>query len=73
MDMSDEEHLMHDGEHDFVSDKQLGGIHEERRKKQRREAHDRRDMIRFEVDKDDRRSGHDRRKSVTDWGTDQPV
>lgn len=35
---------------------------EERRKEHRRSGEDRRDMIRFELDKDDRRSGSDRRK-----------
>ncbi len=68
--MSDKDHLMHDGEHEFVSE---AAVTEEKRKGQRREAHDRRDMIRFELEKDDRRSGKDRRVSVTDWGTDQPV
>ena len=46
---------------------------DERRKQQRREAHDRRDMIRFELEKEERRSGKDRRSTVTNWGTDQPV
>ncbi|PCH61364.1 MAG: hypothetical protein COC04_06170 [Gammaproteobacteria bacterium] len=68
--MSDNDHLMHEGEHDFVSE---AAVIEEKRRRQRREAHDRRDMIRFELDNDDRRSGKDRRTSVTDWGTDQPV
>jgi len=35
---------------------------DDRRKEHRRSGEDRRDMIRFEPDKDDRRSGHDRRK-----------
>ena len=34
----------------------------------RRQGHDRRDMIRFELDKNDRRSGKDRRKR-TGWDT----
>lgn len=34
---------------------------EERRQSHRRSGYDRRDMIRFEPDKQDRRSGHDRR------------
>lgn len=46
---------------------------DDRRIAQRREAKDRRDMIRFEIEKDDRRTGKDRRGTVTDWGTDQPV
>ncbi len=44
----------------------------ERRKQQRRSGEDRRDMIRFEPDKDDRRQIEDRRKdhhSVWDAGT----
>lgn len=45
----------------------------ERRKTQRRTGKDQRDMIRFELDKEDRRSGNDRRKSVTSWGSDQPI
>lgn len=35
---------------------------EERRQQHRRSGSDRRDMIRFEPDKDDRRDGGDRRK-----------
>ena len=35
---------------------------EERRQEHRRSGSDRRDMIRFEPDKDDRRSGDERRK-----------
>ena len=35
---------------------------------ERREGSDRREMIRFELDKEDRRSGKDRRKSAT-WNT----
>jgi len=46
---------------------------DERRHDQRRLAKDRREMIRFELDKDDRRHGKDRRSNVTHWGTDQPV
>ena len=45
----------------------------ERRKSERRTGKDQRDMIRFEIDKEDRRSGNDRRKSVTSWGSSQPV
>ena len=45
----------------------------DRRRYNRRLAVDRRDMIRFEIEKEDRRKGKDRRGSVTDWGTDQPV
>jgi hypothetical protein len=44
---------------------------EDRRKEQRRKAVDRRDMIRFEVEKEDRRKGKDRRGSH--WGTNQPI
>lgn len=35
---------------------------EERRRAQRRSGEERREMIRFELDKDDRRTGKDRRK-----------
>jgi hypothetical protein len=45
----------------------------ERRKSQRRTGKDQRDMIRFELDKEDRRSGNERRKSATSWGSSQPV
>ena len=45
----------------------------EKRKDQRRSGKDQRDMIRFELDKDDRRSAGERRKSVTSWGSSQPV
>ncbi|MFW5450484.1 MAG: hypothetical protein ACKE9I_02695 [Methylophagaceae bacterium] len=45
----------------------------ENRQGERRSGHDQRDMIRFEIDKEDRRSGKDRRKSATSWGTDKPV
>jgi len=45
----------------------------ERRKSQRRTGKDQRDMIRFELDKEDRRSGNDRRKSATGWGSSQPI
>ena len=34
---------------------------------ERRQGHDRREMIRFEPDKEDRRSGKDRRKQAA-WG-----
>ena len=44
-----------------------------RRKGERRDGKDRREMIRFELDKDDRRSGKDRRKKATDWGSDKPL
>jgi hypothetical protein len=56
--MSEEEHWKHSGA-------------EDRRKEPRRVAIDRRDMIRFEIKKDDRRTGKDRRGK--DWGTDQPI
>jgi len=46
---------------------------EERRKAERRSGKDQREMIRFELDKDDRRSGNDRRSSATSWGSDDPV
>ena len=38
-----------------------------RRGEERRQSHDRRDMIRFELDKEDRRSGKDRRQQ-DGWG-----
>lgn len=70
--MSEDDHLMHDGEHEFVSEDRLGNpATEDRRKEHRRKAVDRRDMIRFEIKKDDRRKGKDRRGS--NWGTDQPI
>jgi len=40
---------------------------------QRRTGHDRRDMIRFEPDKDQRRLGFDRRKGNQTWRDNQPV
>lgn len=46
---------------------------EDRRLEQRRGGHDRREMIRFELDKEDRRSGDDSRGSATSWGSDKPV
>jgi len=46
---------------------------ENRRKAERRSGKDQREMIRFELDKDDRRDGKDRRSSVTSWGSDDPV
>lgn len=57
--MKDDQHRHHTGS-------------EERRKGPRRSGEDRRDMIRFEPDKDDRRKGEDRRedhKSGWDSGT----
>lgn len=45
----------------------------ERRKGPRRTGHDRRDMVRFEPDKEDRRSGKDRRGGPDFWGTDDPI
>ncbi|WP_438971371.1 hypothetical protein [Methylophaga sp.] len=39
-----------------------GSGQSERREEHRRKGEDRRDMIRFEPDKDDRRQGKDRRK-----------
>jgi hypothetical protein len=60
--MSDSKQMQHD---------QYSGP--ERRKSQRRSGKDQRDMIRFELDKDDRRSGNERRKSATSWGSSQPV
>ena len=58
--MSEEGHWHHTGS-------------EDRRKEERREGHDRREMIRFEIDKEDRRKGKDRRGQATSWGTDRPV
>ncbi|MDT8371391.1 MAG: hypothetical protein RQ783_05270 [Gammaproteobacteria bacterium] len=66
---------MTDSKHDLMSEQ--GHWHytgeEDRRKKQRRTGKDQREMIRFELDKDDRRSGKDRRGSATSWGSDDPV
>jgi hypothetical protein len=46
----------------------------ERRREQRREGHDRRDMIRFEPDKDDRRSGDERRKNTkSGWDSGRTI
>lgn len=43
---------------------------EERRRDIRRIGEDRREMIRFELDKDDRRSGEERRKDIKSaWDT----
>lgn len=39
----------------------------EHRVVQRRSGHDRREMVRFELDKEDRRSGKDRRKPKSVW------
>lgn len=58
--MSEEGHWHHTGGDD-------------RREKERREGHDRREMIRFELDKEDRRDGKDRRGHATSWGSDKPV
>ncbi len=58
--MSEEGHWNHTGKDD-------------RRKEQRRTGKDQREMIRFELDKDDRRSGKDRRGSATSWGSDDPI
>ena len=60
--MSDSKHIQHG---------QYTGT--EHRKSQRRTGKDQRDMIRFELDKEDRRSGNERRKSATAWGSSQPV
>lgn len=46
---------------------------EDRRKTIRRAGHDRRDMIRFELDKDDRRSHKERRRGARSWGSDKPI
>ena len=40
---------------------------ERRSGEERRKGHDRREMIRFEVTKEDRRSGKDRRKMKSVW------
>lgn len=46
----------------------------ERRKDVRRTGHDRREMFRFDLTKDDRRSGKERRGNAKDsWGTDDPI
>lgn len=46
------------------NDEQSDWKGEERRRKVRRQGEDRREMIRFELDKDDRRSGEERRKDI---------
>ena len=58
--MSEEEHWHHTGADD-------------RRKGERRSGHDQREMLRFELDKEDRRSGKDRRGTATSWGSDDPI
>ncbi|KGM05778.1 hypothetical protein LP43_2527 [Methylophaga thiooxydans] len=45
----------------------------ENRQTQRRIGHDRRDMIRFEPNKDDRRIRSDRRHGNQTWRDNQPV
>lgn len=66
---------MTDSKHDLMTEE--GHWHhtgkDDRRKKQRRSGKDKREMIRFELDKDDRRSGKDRRGSATSWGSDDPI
>ena len=42
----------------------------DRRNSERRTGKDQREMIRFELDKEDRRSGHDRRQSNESWDSD---
>lgn len=46
---------------------------DERRKHQRRTGRDRREMLRFDLDKLDRRMSTDRRRSATSWGNAQPI
>lgn len=58
--MSEESHWHHTGS-------------EDRRKKERRAGQDRREMIRFELEKEERRSGKDRRGKATSWGSDKPI
>lgn len=46
----------------------------ERRKDIRRSGHDRREMFRFDLTKDDRRDGNERRGAAKNsWGTDDPI
>lgn len=47
-------------EEELAEQRYLSGK-EDRRHEQRRSGHDQRQMIRFELDKEDRRSGQDRR------------
>jgi len=56
-----------------IETKWVASVSEDRRKAERRTGKDQREMIRFELDKEDRRSGNDRRSSVTSWGSDDPV
>ncbi|MDH5358031.1 MAG: hypothetical protein OEY48_07085 [Gammaproteobacteria bacterium] len=58
--MAEEGHWHHTGKDD-------------RRKGERRSGKDQREMLRFELDKEDRRSGKDRRGSATSWGSDDPI
>ncbi|MCX4187835.1 hypothetical protein [Methylophaga sp. OBS4] len=68
--------MMADKDHEWVKEeahKHRTG-EEERRKGPRRSGDDRRDMIRFEPDKDDRRTKADRRGSKDNWGdNDKPI
>lgn len=46
----------------------------EKRRDERRQGEDRREMIRFEPDKNDRRTGGDRRQTNRDgWGRGKPI
>jgi hypothetical protein len=47
--------------------------HSNRRQSERRSGHDQREMIRFELDKEDRRSGKERRKNDHSWHSDQTI
>jgi len=51
----------------MADDKEPYNGPERRSGKERRQNHDRREMIRFEPDKGDRRSGKDRRKMKSVW------
>ena len=64
-------------EHDHRTMGEEGHWHhtgaDDRRKKERRTGKDQREMIRFELDKDDRRKSKDRRGTATSWGNDKPI
>jgi hypothetical protein len=47
--------------------------HSNRRQTQRRSGHDQREMIRFELDKEDRRSGKERRKNDHSWHSNATI
>lgn len=49
----------------------LAAGNRERRGRERREGHDRRDMIRFDLENGDRRAYQDRRNNANSWRNDR--